>query len=76
MILDKFQFSPLELIHEMNLAYGLILLPFFILDQYINGLYTLPDLIQSMITFYLLNIGNILSTFAIKFGKAGIVQAM
>jgi len=41
MVQDKFNFPPLQLNYDMNLIYGLILLPFFVFDVAKNGLYSL-----------------------------------
>ena len=57
LILNKYEFTPMEMMQATNWSISLILLPFFIFDQTQNGYYSLKDLFESIITFHLVNLG-------------------
>ena len=44
LILNKYEFTPMEMMQETNWCIALMLLPFFFYDQMINGCYSLSDI--------------------------------
>jgi uncharacterized membrane protein len=76
-IIKKVGFPTYQINVDGNLTYGLVLLPLFIYEMYKPyPMYTFKDILYTNLSIFFVYCSTICFTFAMKYGKGGIVQAI
>ena len=76
-IIKKVGFPTNQINVDGNLTYGIVLLPLFIYEMYRpEPMYTFKDILYSNLSILFVYCSTICFTYAIQYGKGGIVQAI
>mmetsp|Transcript_3906 Transcript_3906/g.5905 ORF Transcript_3906/g.5905 Transcript_3906/m.5905 type:complete len:142 (+) Transcript_3906:266-691(+) len=77
MVLNNWpQFPPIQLGQDMGFWTAMILFPWFVYEMAWGEGFSLRDLALSTIATYASSVGQIASTYGLKYGKGGLISAL